>query len=80
MPYLSRKFKETIGISFREYLQNTRIEQSCRLLVNTNKKIIDIAQSVGYDDVNFFTDIFKKKMNITPREFRKTKKENLQSL
>lgn len=80
LPYLSRKFKETIGISFREYLQNTRIEQSCRLLVNTNKKIIDIAQSVGYDDVNFFTDIFKKKMNITPREFRKTKKENLQSL
>ena len=71
LPYLSKTFKESCGMSFESFLQKTRIEQSCRLLANTDKKIIDIAECVGYTDLKFFTSIFKKFTNMPPREYRK---------
>lgn len=69
--YLSLKFKEKTGITFLEYLKKARIEESCRLLANTDKKIIEIAYLSGYSDIKFFNRIFKKHLGITPREFRK---------
>lgn len=69
--YISKKFKQNCGMSFKQFLQKTRIEESCRLLANTNKKIPDIATLVGYDDIKFFTATFSKIMNISPREYRK---------
>lgn len=71
LAYLSRRFKDDTGLCFRDYLQKTRIEQGCRLLANTDKKIIEVAELCGYADVNFFSRIFKKWMNMTPGEFRK---------
>lgn len=68
--YLSRKFRENMGISFSEYLQKVRIDQSMCLLANTNKKIIEIAELCGYSDMKFFNSIFKKNTGMTPREFR----------
>ena len=69
--YLSTKFKEEMGITFLDYLKKVRVEESCRLLTNTDKKIIEIAYLSGYSDVKFFNKIFKKHLGITPREFRK---------
>lgn len=74
LPYLSRKFKEDTGLSFVRYLQKKRIEQSCRLLLNTDKKINEIAELVGYNDVKFFNRIFKEYLKTTPREFKKIHK------
>lgn len=71
IPYLSRRFKTSIGISFSEYLKKLRIEQSCQLLANTNKSVAEIAELVGYSDLKFFNSIFKEHLGITPREFRK---------
>lgn len=69
--YLSLKFKEKTGIHFSEYLKKIRIEESCRLLANTDKKIIEIAYLSGYSDIKFFNKIFKEHLGVTPREFRK---------
>lgn len=69
--YLSSKFKAEMGMTFLEYLKKLRIEESCRLLANTDKKIIEIAYLSGYSDIKFFNKIFKKHLGITPREFRK---------
>lgn len=69
--HLSRKFKENTGMTFSEYLQRTRIKESCRLLVNTDKKVIEIAYLCGYKDVNNFNKLFKKYTGITPVNFRK---------
>ena len=71
LPYISSKFKNDTGYSFTEYLQKHRIENSLHLLSNSNMKIIDVAYSVGYNDVNFFGYLFKKYMDITPSKFRK---------
>ena len=71
VPYLSKVFKEECGITFEQFLQKTRIDQSCRLLANTDKKIGDIAECVGYSDIKFFTAVFKKIMKLSPRENRK---------
>lgn len=74
IPYLSKVFKEDTGMGFSEYLQKIRIEEACRLLANTDSKVIDIAQSVGYNDICTFNLIFKKHLGITPRDFRKSVK------
>jgi two-component system response regulator YesN len=70
--YLSAKFKNEVGINFTQYLQKIRIEQSMRLLANTNKTIIEIAQEVGYNDVKAFYMIFKRIANTTPAKFRRS--------
>lgn len=71
LPYISLKFKADTGYSFTEYLQKYRIEHSLRLLSNSDMKIIDVAYSVGYNDINFFGELFKKYVNMTPSQFRK---------
>ena len=74
LPYMSAKFKRVVGISFMEYLQKLRIDNSKKLLFDTNYSISDIAYLVGYKDVRFYHRIFKKITGKTPAEFRKTNK------
>ncbi len=71
LPYICKRFKSDVGITFNEYLQKKRIEQSCRLIANTDKKFNEIAELVGYSDIKFFTQVFKKHLGMTPREFKK---------
>lgn len=71
LQYMSRKFKQEIGIPFREYLQKTRIEKSCKLLVGSDLRISEIAQTVGYNDLKFFQQSFHKFLKMSPREYRK---------
>lgn len=72
LPYLSMKFKQDTGLTFCKYLQKVRIEQCCRLLANTDKKVAEVAQLVGYNDQKQFHKAFKNLLGITPNEFRRT--------
>ncbi len=74
LPYLSVKFKQDTGLTFSKYLQKVRIEQCCRLLANTDKKITEAATAVGYSDQKQFHKAFKNLLGITPNEFRRTVK------
>jgi AraC-like DNA-binding protein len=69
--YFSRLFKEVTGINFTDYMQNLRINEACSLLKNTDMKIIDIAYEVGFKDIKFFYEVFKKLTGETPGAFRK---------
>ena len=69
--YLSMKFKRELGMSYMEYLQKTRVEQSMRLLVYTDKSVNEIAQTVGYRDIKSFYNVFKRYADTTPAKFRK---------
>lgn len=71
LPYLSRKFKTETGVTYSEYVMRTRVNEACRLLVNTDKKIAEISELVGYGDVDFFCRVFKKHTGVTPKTFRR---------
>ncbi len=71
LAYVSKRFKEETGMTFRDYLHTVRIRESCRLLANTTKKISEICKLVGYTDIKFFNRIFKNQMGMTPREFKR---------
>lgn len=68
--YFSTLFKQVTGSSFKEYLNMVRIEESKRLLSNTDFSIIDIAVAVGFEDQSYFSKVFKKYTGLTPKQFR----------
>lgn len=68
--YFSTIFKQAAGSSFKEYLNMVRIEESKRLLANTDYSIINIAISVGFDDQSYFSKVFKKQTGLTPKQYR----------
>lgn len=68
--YFSTLFKQSTGSSFKEYLNMVRIEESKRLLSNTDYSLIDIAVSTGFEDQSYFTKVFKKYTGLTPKQFR----------
>ncbi|MGC5773971.1 helix-turn-helix transcriptional regulator [Paenibacillus pabuli] len=69
--YLSSIFKEKTSINFSEYLNNLRTERAKELLVNVDLRIQDIATQVGYQNVNSFIRMFKRRYGMTPGEYRK---------
>jgi len=71
--YLSRLFKEEIGIQFVEYVRMVKIDIAKELLVNSNKKIYQICEELGYQNVQYFTTIFKNVVGMTPIEYKKSK-------
>lgn len=68
--YLCIKFKEETGKTFIQYLTELRIEKSLSMLADKDHKINDIAVSVGFDNGNYFSKIFKKQKGISPKNFR----------
>ncbi|MCR8635923.1 response regulator [Paenibacillus radicis (ex Xue et al. 2023)] len=68
--WLSRLFKKETGQNFLDYLTEIRIEQAKQLLRSTNLKIYEIAEKIGYQEIQYFGKLFKKRTNMTPKEFR----------
>ena len=68
--YFSTVFKQSTGSSFKEYLNMVRIEESKRLLPNTNYSVIDIAIATGFEDQSYFSKVFKKYTGLTPKQYR----------
>ncbi len=68
--YFSTIFKQYTGSSFKEYLNMVRIEESKRLLANTDYSIIDIAVATGFDNQSYFSKVFKKYTGLSPRQYR----------
>ncbi len=70
--YLSSLFKKETGVTLTDYVNKKRAEHAALLLKTTNMQIQTIAQYCGIFDVNYFTKIFKKYYNKTPKEYRET--------
>jgi AraC-like DNA-binding protein len=69
--YLSKKFKQTTGFGFKEYLVDVRVKNACRLLLETNESITDIAFECGFNDSNYFGDAFRRIKGVSPNKYRK---------
>lgn len=68
--YLSELFKKETGEGFYEFLSNYRIKRAKEMLITTNLKIYEVAESVGYNDSITFGRAFKKITGTTPNSFR----------
>lgn len=69
--YLSTLFKKETGVSFSEFLTETRIRAACDLLLSTNDPVAQIAETVGYNDVKYFNKVFRKTAGLSPSAYRK---------
>ncbi|MDD3367645.1 MAG: AraC family transcriptional regulator [Lachnospiraceae bacterium] len=69
--YFSKKFKKLTGLGFKEYLNFIRLKQARADLLSTNDTITVIALNNGFNDSNYFKDLFKKQFGSSPREYRK---------
>ena len=73
----NRRFKEATGNTPSQYIQNLRINMAKDLLQSSNLSIGDIADKIGYSDVSHFTQLFRKKLSITPSKYRTTVRAKL---
>lgn len=70
--YLSALFKKETEMTITDYIQQTRIQQSLKLLNSTNLSLAEIASRCGFSETNYFARIFKKFLGKTPKEYRKS--------
>lgn len=68
--YIGKIFRELKGISPINYLNKYRVEQSCKLLLETSYPVYRIACESGFKDVKFYYTLFKRLIGISPGEFR----------
>lgn len=71
--YLSSLFNIYTGKKIQEYINTLRVRDAAELVIQSDKKIIDIAYSVGFTNLSTFNKAFKKETGKTPIEFRKNK-------
>lgn len=69
--YFGRLFRKELGISVNDYINILKIEESCRLLHETDLPLYRIATEVGFADSSYFTRVFTKYLKMTPHEYRK---------
>ena len=69
--YFCRLFKEEVGVNFSYYLAKVRLKEAARMLKSNNDKIFDIAKKVGYTNISYFSNLFKKMYGMSPFEYKK---------
>ncbi len=68
--YLSNVFAQVTGCTLNRYIKQIRMEKAQELLLNTNMKVSDISQAVGYPNTSYFCKSFQKMFGATPERFR----------
>ena len=71
--YLSRIFKKSTGYTVNEFINIQKIKNAQKLLEDTAISIAEIAVLVGYENITYFTKVFKRYLGFTPLKYRKTK-------
>ena len=73
---VSRIIKKQTGKTFKQLLEEKRLEQTVFLLKNTHLSVEEIARNVGYENISFFYRLFNKAYHTTPREYRLSLRQN----
>lgn len=68
--YLGQLFKKTYGVYFNDHVQQLRINEAKKLLRQTDKRVYEIAEQVGFNNADYFVTQFEKLEQMTPTEYR----------
>lgn len=68
--HISRKFKSYTGIGINEYITYVRISEAQRMLRESNLSVTKISQQCGFNDSNYFSNVFKKLKGVTPKSYQ----------
>ena len=68
--YISRLINKRLKQNFNEYINNLRISEACNILRETDAKIADISEDVGFGTIRSFNRSFKLVMGVSPAEYR----------
>lgn len=68
--YFSKRFKEKFGVSFIDHLTAIRMKQAAFLLLDSELKVHQIADRVGFEDAAYFSSVFRKTYGMTPKQYR----------
>lgn len=66
-----RRWKESMGITPARYALGLRLQEACRLLIETSNSIAEIACACGFDDEFYFSRCFRRQLGSPPRTYRK---------
>lgn len=69
--YLNRLFKKATGRNVGQYLRQVRMDNASRLLLETNRKVMDICADVGYPNYSYFCQSFRDYFGKSPERYRK---------
>ena len=69
--HFMRYFKETMGTSFVDYLNDYRLTMAARLLQSSDSSVLSISGEVGFESLSYFNRAFKKHYGMTPLQYRK---------
>lgn len=69
--YLSKLFREHTGYAPLTYFNILKIREACYLMDNTDMKIVEISNKIGFKDLCYFSRVFKKIMDVSPKQYRK---------
>ena len=70
--YISKMFKEKLGVNYIDYLTECRIEKAKKLLNDPEKSLKEITFEIGYHEPNYFSKVFKKMCGVSPKDYRKS--------
>ncbi|MFB1081642.1 response regulator [Jeotgalibacillus sp. JSM ZJ347] len=68
--YVSKLFKEKLGINYISFLTECRLEKAKKLMRDSEKSMKEIAIEIGYHDPNYFSKVFKKAYHLSPTAYR----------
>ncbi len=71
VPHICRIFKKTYNESIVDYMIRVKIDEAMKLIEQNEKSLKEISEFLGFDNVAYFSRIFKKHTNMTPSEYRK---------
>jgi AraC-like DNA-binding protein len=64
-------FTKTMNITINEYITILRLEKAKGCLVTTDSSISEIALECGFENIPYFSYVFKRRVNVSPSQFRK---------
>ena len=73
--YLNHIFQKELGISSQKFLMDFRLHKAANLLISSDLPVAEVSAQVGYDDSLAFSKAFKKKFELSPKNYRSHKEK-----